>query len=803
MDLKNKQLEFGPFAVDIAGQQLLRDSKAIPLPPKAFDTLLFLLSNSRRLVTREELMKAVWPDSFVEDGNVSVNIFQLRKVLGGMEDGRPFIETVPRKGYRFCAEVRTIDLLDESSTPLVLQPSDSLRPAPLEGDSGPRPPLLHTEQEAEAMPHPPRSPRGGALREIIPFPDPKGPPLPAAELWPRDAPASRDATAPRMIHPWALIAGLCLIALGALGLIGGLRLWHHSAQAPEAVTERRLTSFAPEMAVTAAAISTGAKFFAYANPGGLFVQVISTGETHPLPLPAPRFEVASISWFPDSASLLVDGAAPQDATFSLWIVPVIGASRPIDLGPYPPGVVSPDGAEIALVDNRGAAPEIELMNAQGGGVRTLVTGGQGEIFGGVSWVHGGRKLLFVRYRWDAQFRRNSGSIDEYDISSGKTEKVLTGSDLGGDAVSLPGGRIVYSTIGGANPSISGSRVLAVATDRRTGKASGSPILLASWDAPVAGFTVNNAGARLVLRDLFVQHSVYLADLGNGGRSLGSPVRLSFGVGREDYPRAWSPDSQSLFIDTNRNGNWQIYRRALESESALPFTAGADDQFAPCVSPDGAWLLYMERPRAWHEGDPARIMRVPIAGGLPQLVLTASGFADWGLRFDCPRRAGLPCIMAQRQGNQVAFRSFDPAKGLLPSGREIARLDASGSMPWAVSPDGSELAWINRGSGPVTIHVLPLAYGSYGVTAGVAHDVVVHGWSSPRSITWAPDGKGWYAVSSTGEGWTLLYINRQGKPGVLMTSSTKWAPDVYSSPDGRHLAFSMQSTSSNVWMMQGF
>lgn len=802
MDLKNKQLEFGVFRVDIAGQQLLRDSDPIPLPPKAFDTLLFLLNNSRRLITREELMKAVWPDSFVEDGNVSVNIFQLRKALGEMEDGRPFIETVPRKGYRFCAEVRAVEVPEElPDSPLVLQPGESLRAAPsFEDQAGRRPTSLHAEQESASMPHASRGHKSGALREIIPFPEPKESPVPPSEPWPHESVGRREVAARQVIHPWALIAGICLIALG---LVGGWRLWFHSTTPPEAASERRLTSFAPEMAVTAAAISTGAKFFAYANPGGLFVQVISTGETHPLPLPAPHFAVSSISWFPDSASLLVDGSAPGDAMPSLWIVPVIGTGHPIDLGAYPPGAVSPNGSQIALVDNRGASPKIQLMSAQGGGVRTLAAGGEGEVFGGVSWLHDGDRLLFVRYRWDPQYRMNSGSIDEYDLSSGKALPVLSGSDFGGDAVSVRGGRIVYSVIGGANPSIGASKVLEVSTDRRTGRASGAPILLAKWDAPVTGLTANAAGTRLVLRDLFVQHSVYLANLQVGGRSLSAPLRLSFGIGREDYPRAWSPDGQSIFIDTNRNGNWQIYRRALDSDSALPFVAGMDDQFAPRVSPDGNWLLYVDRPRTWREGEPARLMRVPIAGGLPQIVLTASGFADWGLRFDCPRRAGLPCILAERQKDQVVFRPFDPVKGLLPADPEIIRLNSPAATPWSISPSGSELAWVSRDSGPVTIHILPLVYGASGVKADAGRDVMVKGWSRPRSICWAPGGNGWYVISSSGSGWSLLYVDGQGRSKVLLTDLSDWAPDVYPSPDGTRLAFSIQSISSNVWMLQGF
>ncbi|MGH9342967.1 MAG: winged helix-turn-helix domain-containing protein [Terriglobia bacterium] len=806
MVLNSKQLEFGSFRVDTACQLLLHDRKPIPLSPKVFDTLLFLLHNAHRLVTRDELMKAVWPDSFVEDGNVSVNIFQLRKALGEMGDGRPFIETVPRKGYRFNADVRTVEVEAPDgppNPPLVLQPPEAQPSAPIvSGDAGPRPAFLHTEiggaRDSGAKG------RGAALREIIPFPEPKRPveprPVPEQDRRIGGLATSSERTWFLIVaRHWAFLAAICMLALG---LFAGWLLWRHSQRAPKLV-QQRLTSFAPEMAVTAAAVSTGGKFIAYANPAGIFVQVISTGDTHTLQLPAPRFEVSSISWFPDSASLLVGGSAPEDAAPSLWIVPVIGSSRPIDLGFYPPGVVSPDGSEIAVVNNRSAAPEIQLASSRGGSVRTLVTGSAGETFGSVRWFRNGRRLLFVRYRWNPQFRSNAGSIDAYDLTRGTAEAVLRGFDFGGDAVSLPDGRIIYSKIAGANPDNFGGELMEVMTDPQTGRASRVPTVLAKWDAPISDLTVNAGGSRLVFRDLIVQQNVYVANLSNGGKSLAEVSNFSFGVGREDFARAWTPDSRAIFVDTNRNGNWQIYKHSLDKESDSPFVAGPDDQFSPRVSPDGAWLLYLERPRNWREPEPVHLMRVPIAGGLSQAVLTASDFSDWGLRFECPRRSGFPCILAQRQGNQIVFRSFDPLKGLLPSGGELASRAVSGTVDWAIAPDGSALAWINRDSGEAIIHTLSLSKPSNVLVAGRQLDLAVKGWSRPRSISWAPGGGGWFLVVSSGARWTLLYVSQQGKAHVLLKVPSNWAADTCPSPDGRHLAFSEQTLSSNVWILQNF
>jgi len=95
---------FGVFRIDATERVLLNERRSVPLTPKAFDLLLFLVENSGHILDKEELMKQVWPDSFVEENNLAQNISTLRKVLGAGN----FIETVPKRGYRFVADVSEI-----------------------------------------------------------------------------------------------------------------------------------------------------------------------------------------------------------------------------------------------------------------------------------------------------------------------------------------------------------------------------------------------------------------------------------------------------------------------------------------------------------------------------------------------------------------------------------------------------------------------------------------------------------------------------------------------------------------------
>jgi eukaryotic-like serine/threonine-protein kinase len=101
--------EFGTFSVDPDKHILLRDHQIVSITPKVFETLLILVRRSGEVVTKDDLMKELWPDAFVEEANLSQNIFMLRKALGDTSDDRRHIITVPGRGYRFTADVRTVN----------------------------------------------------------------------------------------------------------------------------------------------------------------------------------------------------------------------------------------------------------------------------------------------------------------------------------------------------------------------------------------------------------------------------------------------------------------------------------------------------------------------------------------------------------------------------------------------------------------------------------------------------------------------------------------------------------------------
>src|SRR5437762_2248441 len=98
--------EFGPFRVDVANLLLFRDGQPLSLAPRAVETLIALVQHGGQLVKKDDLIRIVWSERIVDESNLSQNIYLLRKTLGNGSNGQNYIETVPRRGYRFVAEVR-------------------------------------------------------------------------------------------------------------------------------------------------------------------------------------------------------------------------------------------------------------------------------------------------------------------------------------------------------------------------------------------------------------------------------------------------------------------------------------------------------------------------------------------------------------------------------------------------------------------------------------------------------------------------------------------------------------------------
>src|SRR5215471_7733270 len=115
MATRNEVFHFDEFTLDVRERRLLRGAEVVRLSPKAYDVLVALVQQRGHLVTKEELLKRLWPDAFVEEGSLTVYVSALRKALGEDATRPAYIETVARSGYRFIAAVRCDPAGEKSS----------------------------------------------------------------------------------------------------------------------------------------------------------------------------------------------------------------------------------------------------------------------------------------------------------------------------------------------------------------------------------------------------------------------------------------------------------------------------------------------------------------------------------------------------------------------------------------------------------------------------------------------------------------------------------------------------------------
>jgi len=166
---------FGPYVLDPKRRTLHCDQSPIPLTPKAFDVLLFLAQNPNRLITKDELLKAVWGDAFVEEGNLTQYISHLRKALAGNPEDSRLIVTISRKGYQFTADVALAEAADvtKADAAQVLTSGSSIPGIPAEAkagshDSPVETPTIRESLEVDApMPSPGRGWRIAAVLGLV------------------------------------------------------------------------------------------------------------------------------------------------------------------------------------------------------------------------------------------------------------------------------------------------------------------------------------------------------------------------------------------------------------------------------------------------------------------------------------------------------------------------------------------------------------------------------------------------------------------------------------------------------------
>jgi DNA-binding winged helix-turn-helix (wHTH) protein/Tol biopolymer transport system component len=566
--IQQKIYEFGPYSLDPTQMLLRRAGSVVPLQPRALEILLALLRQCGEVVSKQELMERVWPDSFVEEGNLTQNIFLLRRELGKTPEGEEYIQTVPKRGYRMNVPVQ------ESSR----------------------------NREMEI-------PSAGSART-------------------GNAETSRISAATGLargtsgpLADWPVLAMLAVLALG----IGAIVLWQISSAQPKVSGYVRITHDGSMKrgkadhvgGPDAALFADGSRiyFMEGSADAPIIAEVSATGgETGRVAIPFSLPELMDFSAV--GSELLVGGTVDEASPMPLWAIPVpAGAAHRIGAIVAWDASWSPDGREIAYSRGR----ELYLAKSDGSNPKLLATlpglGWQPR------WSPDGLRLRFTVFDVPTSLT----SLWEVSHEGTGLHPLLPGWNGGARAdAGLVDGPINLCC-GSWTPD--GRYFVFQVT--RGGR---SDIWSMPGKAPILGrfFPLLAAPMRVTNGQLSSSAPVFSPD-GQQLFVIGQQLRgeLERYDQRTEEFLPWLGGISASFVDFSRDGQWVAYvaypegtlwRSRVDGRERLQLTVTPMIAGVPKWSPDGSKILFY----GIGGGKPQRVYIVPANGGAPQPASSGAG-----------------------------------------------------------------------------------------------------------------------------------------------------------------------------------
>jgi Tol biopolymer transport system component/predicted Ser/Thr protein kinase len=623
---------------------------------------------------------------------------------------------------------------------------------------------------------------------------------------PRVEPEPRAVSKSALRGAW-IGGGLAALMLVAIGV--SWWAWTNRGAAPLVEPQQRQLTFnPPENWVTNAAISPDGRYLAYADQTGLLVRSMESGETHPIPLPADfsRIWIDSMGWFPDGGRLLVSTTG-RDA--NTWIVTVVGQAAPQLVRRNARfSVLSPEGQSMAFSEmspgDRGNSLWVAGLNGEA--AHKLFEGGKTDFVGRPAWSPNGRWIAYLR-------ESNSGSAPDPEltieiqpaaggaartlVSRARLPKAIVVSEANEDFLHWSSDWHLLFAVDDDETHVTGGVSLwQVSVDRASGDTAGAPQLL----TPLAAFLPSSPSATADGRSLaFVKtayhQDIYIADLDHG--TLSPPRRFTLDT-HSSYPQAWTPDSRSVLFNSNRNGDYELFRQELTGNLPERIVSAAAGRLGGIngVSPDGAWILYWLEPGVHGSAHASSVdvMRQPVAGGPPETVLQLNPADAHPVDFFCGVKAGASCVINQWDGTDLVFYAFDPMHGKGERLGDIKVTDKE-QAGWRLSSDASHIAVLgDMRSGHIEI---------FTIATHTWNEVAVEpGWGELQSLAWAADDKGFFITTWLPESFNLINVSLAGKVTLLINNAHKqWMTHPFASPDGQHLMFQQQTWDGNVWTLE--
>lgn len=730
MSMQNRQVfEFGPFSIDTVNRQLRRDGELVPLKAKAVETLLLLIEHRGDVVEKDELMKWLWPDSFVEEANLTQNIYTLRKALG--ETG--YIETIPRRGYRFVAEVKE----SGHANPDFLVIKERTRTS-----------FSYEEQANDVS------------NELVRESDARL--ANAIEVRARATlPAAKVSRSILSRYWWVVLVAVAVIASTVL-------LWPKHSRVPFA--NIKLTRFTTTGKAIKAAISPDGKYIAHVlDEGGyksVWLRQVATGEDLQIVSPAHTEFFYGLT-FSHDGNYIYYVNQEMNHLGMLYKVPSLGGNTTKLMEDVDSAVtLSPDDKRLAYVRLSSGEQSITIANIDGTGERKLAfTKSTDEARLAPTWT--------VPPAWSPDAKTIAVTV----AVTANQETYQTIQTLSESGIRQPLTSQRWETIGRMEWLSGGDGLLVIAEEL-----GGSPAQI--WQVAYPGgmtrritndlnnyrdLSVTNDGKTMIAVQSERKANISIASAGD--TSHATQITNTNFDGLDGM--SWTPDGRLVYT-LNTGGEENLWLVEAKGNTPRQLTSHGGINRQPAVSPDGRYVVFVS-----NRSGRQHLWRIDIDGQRP-LELT-HGVEDTEPSFTA-------------DGQSVVFRSIATGRILritISGGEPVALTDKACAEP-IVSPDGTKVAVVHRlapvianqfaiipaeGGEPRIIHELPAHYGRFG-------------WMpDSKAICYADKQEG------VGNIWTQLLDGTP--PKQLTHWSTNPIFSFGWSRDGKWLAFASGTITSDV------
>jgi Tol biopolymer transport system component/DNA-binding winged helix-turn-helix (wHTH) protein len=691
--------EFGQFRLDTSERLLLRDGRPVPLTPKAFEMLVVLVLKSGRLVEKDELIKKLWPDSFVEESNLTHNIWTLRKALGEAQNGERYIETVPKCGYRFTADVRE---LNGASEELVVEKHSFTR--------------IVTESEAQSA---------NAI-DVTPA---------APHL------AFKHQFRARNVSLLILGAFALALAVVAFGWVKGLRE-ARSAAKPE-MTIERLTNGGE---IRAATLSPDGKYFVYVEQDGAIshLWLRQTEQSNPIEIIPPRDQYfGSTTFSPDGLYVYFTAINRQSGQVELYRVPTLGGPQTRLLTGVDSVVTfSPDGKRIAFIRFEENPFKTRLVvAAQDGRDERVLLAKEGSewLGGGPSWSPDGKQIASGLVTGPTSASDQFCTIIGVDTQSGATRPLASQKWDSCGRIAWTGdskGFVLIATKQGESSTVRRDQVFYVSLVSDESHPITTDLSRHHYDS--LGLTLDSNALLVVPFSRISQ--VWSMDAKGDSRTA-AQITSGTGDGRAgiaalpdgrvvfirrigDHVDLWqmkadgteqkqlttdppfveelraTSDGRYLIFASNRNGRSHLFRVDTGGGNLEQLTSGDSKEADSDCSPDGKWVVYASATMLNGRYAPSTLWRISIDGGTPVRLTDREAFSPHFSNDGCY----ISYVYFENQEWKLAIMS---ANGSLPLKVFETVKNPELNVGCRFTPDGKALTYLVDQKGITNIWLQPI------------------------------------------------------------------------------------------------